>query len=165
MKITVVAIVLLFAVILTLAWRLRSDIDANRQLSQEITELRSKLVENSKRGAFERQKECGSQATKVFTEWGWKLSDPTAAFESHYNSLANTCFMVLHIRTLDASDQMESTLLYDANEQREYAELIMFLFNGTTRHIAQCELMPQHGDKYFCKSEAEFEAFVARYMQ
>ena len=63
-----------------------------------------------------------------------------------------------------------STILSDAYEQRDYAELNIMDFPWLGdptghRHVATCVLMPPEGGKRTCQSEAEFASFAARYME
>ena len=103
MRIMAAAIVLLTAGVIVLGWKLRSEMNADQRLSQEVSDLRTELADKSKRNAFELQKQCGEQASKVFVQLGWKLDGPTngelSAFEAHYNAGMNKCFMILHLRT------------------------------------------------------------------
>ena len=73
--------------------------------------------------------------------------------------------MLLHILTATTKMSMVSSLLYDAFEQREYAELNVTNGLGAVNHIATCSLMPLQGDERACTSEAEFKLLVARYME
>jgi hypothetical protein len=143
------AIALLMAGILLLAWQLRSESNTDRRLSQEVRDLRAKLAAKSRRDAFELQKECGSQASKVFAQLGWKLDEPIngviADFESHYNIAMNKCFMLLHTLSTTTQLSLASSLLYDAYEQREYAELNLTRNPDGVKHIATCALFPPRG--------------------
>jgi hypothetical protein len=164
------AIVLLMAgIILLLAWQLRSEINTDRRLLQEIRDMRAKLADKSRRDAFELQKECGSQASKVFAQLGWKLDEPQngviAAFESHYNVVMNKCFMLLHTLSTTTQLSLASSMLHDAYEQREYAKLNLTTNRDGVKHIATCALFPLQGDQSTCQSEAEYESFVAHYME
>ena len=167
MRIMLVAIALLVAGVLALAWQLKSEIGARHLLLQEISNLRSELADKSKRDALEFQAECASQAWMVFQRYGWKLGEPTkgeiADFESHYHPGMNKCFILLHVRSLTANS-FTSSVLWDAHGQRQYAELNITYIGGV-RHIATCELTPLHGEQRSCESEAEFKEFVARYME
>lgn len=131
----------------------------------------------SRHEALELQKECGLQAEKAFKQAGWKVGEPTdgstASFESHYNLEMNKCFMVVRILTVSSATgakSIASTVLSDAYEQREYAEL-NFTDLGWMgdpighRRIATCALMPPHESQRTCRSEAEFASFVAGYME
>ena len=93
----IAGIAILMTGIVALVWQLGSEINADRKLSQEIRELRSKLADKSRRDGLELQKECGLQGAKIFSQWGWKLDEPTngsiADFESHYNPVLNKCFV------------------------------------------------------------------------
>jgi hypothetical protein len=127
----------------------------------------------SRREALELQKECGLQAAKAFKQAGWKVGEPTASFESHYNPGMNKCFMLLRILTVSpatGNKSWASTYLLDVYEQRTYAELditdLGWLGDPTGhRHIATCELMPPHESQRTCQSDAEYASFVARYME
>lgn len=85
----------------------------------------------SRREALELQKECGLQAAAAFKQAGWKVDEPTnggstANFESHYNPKMNKCLMLVRILTVSPATGTKSiagTVLSDAYEQREYAEL------------------------------------------
>jgi hypothetical protein len=131
----------------------------------------------SRHEALELQKECGMQAAKAFKQAGWKVGEPTngstASFESHYNLGMNKCFMLLRILTVSpatGTKSIASTVLLDAYEQREYAELNITDLGWMGdpvghRHIATCALMPPDDSQRTCRSEAEYASFVERYME
>jgi hypothetical protein len=57
--------------------------------------------------------------------------------------------------------------LYDAAERRVYAAYLWI--SGTKKYWevppSQCELTPSYTEKRFCKTEDEFNAFIAEYME
>ena len=68
-----IAIALLSVGVLALAWRLQLEADVRDQITAQIQDLQRQLAEKSRREIFELQKECASQAEKVFRQEGFKL--------------------------------------------------------------------------------------------
>ena len=169
MRIMAAALVILLAGILVLAWQLRSEMNTDRRLTREIDDLHSKLADKSGHENFERQRDCTSQAEKVFHQVGWKENEQTngtlAAYESHYNIKTGKCFILFHLSTYSTSLSMQSTILTDAYDRRDYAELNITHPLAGADHIATCSLMPPDGDERRCESKAEFTSFLMQYLE
>lgn len=159
-----IAIAVLLAIVLALAWLLNAEMGTNRRQRSQIAELTSKLADNSARERLELQQKCANQAEKIFSQQGYKLNGPRpASYQSHYNAKLNKCFM-----TLDSMVLGDQRFLFDAYEQREYAEYMLLPEKGKKYWEVQpqsCALIPSSADKSRCKSEEEYKAFVARYME
>jgi hypothetical protein len=126
------------------------------------------------------QEKCARQAETVFRERGYSKgltrpegddsgsNDVIANFESHYNTALNRCFMLLEIFGVgigNAGFQIRS--LFDPYEGRTYAE---FAWGPTESKKyfevrPYCRLMSLSNDQSNCHSEAEFNAFITRYME
>jgi hypothetical protein len=95
-------------------------------------------------------------------------NDVIANFESHYNTALDKCFMLLEIFGVgvrNAGFQIRS--LRDAYEGRTYAE---FAWGPTESKKywevrPYCRLMSSRRDQSSCHFEAEFNAFITRYME
>ena len=89
-------------------------------------------------------------------------------YESHYNTKINRCLILVTRMYSFGGKTSTSKNLYDAFERREYAEYLW-----TSRADKKywevpplsCQLAPSHGETKYCKSEDEFNAFVAEYME
>ena len=61
---------------------------------------------------------------------------------------------------------IESNDLLDAFERREYADYIRTMSDSPKSQVpTYCELSPKFGQAKICSSKAEFDAFVAKYME
>jgi hypothetical protein len=59
-------------------------------------------------------------------------------------------------------------ILFDAYENRDYAEYMWIPREGKKYWevaLISCRLFPSSGNERFCKSEAEYDDFVAAYME
>jgi hypothetical protein len=126
------------------------------------------------------QERCARQAEKVFREAGYSKditrpkgdedgkNDVIANFESRYNTALGKCFMLLEIFGVGAGNAgFQIRSLVDADEGRTYAE---FAWGPTEIKIywkvePYCRLIPAQNDQANCESEAEFNAFITRYME
>ena len=91
-----------------------------------------------------------------------------ANFESHYNTVLNKCFALLEIFGLginNAGFQIRSLL--DAVEGWTYAEFAWWPTESSKYGEVRpyCRLMASLNDQSNCHTEAEFDAFVNRYMK
>jgi hypothetical protein len=162
------AILLVF--LLTLAWQLKTMMDANRQQASEIQSLSMKLSDKARRDSFDLQQRCASQAEKTFRRLGYREDRPTddllgAIYQSHYSTARNKCFMTLETTTKAG---FESKFLFDAYENRPFAEYDWMPQKGKKFWEVPpvvCKLMPSSTDEQNCKSEDEYKAFVAGYME
>jgi hypothetical protein len=182
MKVMAAAIVLLMAGIAALGWQLRSEIHADRRMTEEIHALGAKLADKSRREVFELQKECGAQAAKVYSESGFRSDKYSLnnSFESYYNRSTNKCFVfIANFGPISPKggkptmgkgySEMLSYYLVDANTNREYAEAwidsITSVKEGQRRDVVlSCSLMPLHDLKKSCRTKDTFDIFVALHM-
>lgn len=123
---------------------------------------------------------CAVQAETVFRERGYSKDvtaqkgdesgsyDVIANFESHYNTTLNRCFMLLEIFGVGVSNvgfQIRSLL--DPFEGQTYAEYAWGPTESNKHWEVRpyCRLMPSRDNQRNCDSEAEFNAFITRYME
>lgn len=142
----------------------------DRQQRGRIAELASKLRDKTDRENLEFQQKCALQAEKIFHQLGWKLNDPGgtfASYQSHYHQKLGKCFMTVNSTTTGPRGPT-SRYLFDAYEQRGYAEY-MWISDAVKKYWEVppviCKLTPSSVDESLCKSEEEYKAFVARYME
>jgi len=122
---------------------------------------------------------CAAQARKTFQEENveWDRQDKQTNlgmrtigvdYESHYNAKINRCLMLV-IRTYSfGKETSTSKSLYDAIERRQYGQYLWTSREGKKYWEVpplSCELTPSHSETQYCKSEDEFSAFVAKYME
>ena len=123
---------------------------------------------------------CGRQAETVFLEKGYSKditrpkgdtngnNDVIANFESHYDTVLDKCFVLLEIFGVGNSNAgFQIRSLLDAYEGRTYAEFAWGPTESSRYAEAQpyCRLMASSDDQSNCHSEAEFNAFVDRYIK
>jgi len=166
------AVAALLAIALVLAWLLNAEVATNNQQRSQIAELTSKLGDKTARENLEFQQKCAQQAEKIFHQLGYKLNEPrsaiSASYESHYNTKLNKCFMTVSTVNMSTPRLTTSKFLLDAYEQRGYAEY-MWMADKVKKFWevppVDCRLTPTSTDERVCKSEEEYKAFVATYME
>jgi len=162
-----IIVAVLLAIVLALAWFLYTEHATNNQLQSQLSELSSKLNDKTARENFELRQKCALQGGDLFRQLGYKLNE-LALLQTHYNVKLNKCFLAFDYTTRNADGLENVRYLLDAIEQREYAEYIWKSAKGRPFLIVpplSCKLIPSSGDKSICKSEEEYEAFVAHYME
>jgi hypothetical protein len=162
-----VVIAVLLAIVLALAWRLYIERAINSQLQSQLAELSSKLTDKAALENFELRQKCALQGGNLFRQLGYKLND-LALLQTHYNAKLNKCFLAFDYTTSGAEGLENVKYLLDAIEQREYAEYI-WKSEKDRPFLAvpplSCKLIPSSVDTRICKSEEEYRAFVAHYME
>ncbi len=160
----------LIAIILVFGWQLW-------QRQTEIQDLESKLADKSTAENLTLQEKCAQQAEQVFRKLGYnEKGTPTngqiAIYQNHYNPAFKKCFMTLETTTVSSTNGVgigaETRFLFDAYEQREYAEYDWLPVKDKKYWEVppiNCKLIPASGDERICKSEDEYKAYVATYME
>ena len=148
---------ILIVIVAVLGWQLIEKDKVNTQLHGQMDDLTSKLNDKMALENFERQEKCTAQADKLFTQLGYSLSKDNAINQSHFNAKLNKCFMSV---SLSHSGGGIWKFLIDAFEQKKYAD-----FMRTDKNQISCKLTPLGEDERTCKSENEFDAFVAGYLK
>jgi hypothetical protein len=152
----------IFSVLLAIAlagivWLLE---DTHEQ-AQEISKMKAEMADKSVKEAFDFKRQCAAEAGRFFKYWD---NDPKGNinlnYESHYNPSRKTCFVLISDR--DNTNDFLDLSLFDAIEQRQYADLTS---KPIGLHVLVCTLMPPDGEQKSCTSKAEFDAFVANYME
>jgi hypothetical protein len=155
----------LLVIVGLLGWRLLAEIEIDRGRAADIRDLRLKLEERSRLDALELQAKCAEQAAKLYHSSGYKDDEPLTRYESHFNLALNKCFIVVeHTAGMKGQGALlvETRYLFDAYEQREYAE---FTRATGARSWVVCKLIPTAGAEKSCTTVEEFKAFVAGYME
>jgi len=156
---------ILFAIILVLLWRLNSELDLTRQLQSHAIELTAKLNSKTASENLELQGKCSQQAQTVFLQLGYK-NGGVDFYESHYNPKLTKCFVAIHSTDMHSGANTQNLL--DAYEQKQYATY--FWMPDKVKKYWEvppetCSLNPGTPNETTCKSEDEYKAFVARYME
>jgi hypothetical protein len=153
-----------------LAWQLKTVIDTNRHQANEIQSLSAKLTDKATRESFDLQQKYATQAEQVFHRLGYREDQPTgdtlsAIYQSHYSAERNKCFMTLETTTKNG---YQLKFLFDAYENRPFAEYDWMPQNDKKFWEVPpvvCRLTASSTDERSCKSEDEYKAFVAGYME
>jgi hypothetical protein len=135
------------------------------------SELRAQSLQN--------QAICAAEAKKTFqqdnAEWDRQdkqmnlgMETISVDYESHYNTKINRCLMLVTRMYSFRKQTSTSKNLFDAIERRAYGAYLWTTREGKKYWEVppvSCELTPTHGETQYCKSEDEFNAFVAKYME
>jgi hypothetical protein len=171
----------LLLVVAVLAWGLTSEVKKNSQLRGQVEQLTKKLTDKSRLEDLQLQEKCAEQAKKVFNEYksaplpNIYLKNPQpreldTEYQSHYNAKLGKCFMEIKSTILDqqGGDASFNRFLADAYERRVYAD---YMWNSRKDKKYWevppiiCKLIASSASEQICKSEDEYKAFVATYIE
>jgi hypothetical protein len=169
-----VAIGILLIVIGALTWWLMSERATNGQQRKQLEQLTARLADKSRLENLQLQEKCAEQAKKVFHALGYKNIQQNGidvdVYRSHYNEKIGKCFMAIESTnvTTTPGTMFINKILLDAYEQREYAE-----YSWISRKDKKywevpptiCKLIASSTSEQFCKSDDEYKAFVASYLE
>lgn len=156
-----------------LVWRLTAEIATNRELRGEVRQIKSQLADSSKAESLQLQQKCAEQAMTLFHALGYKdshLNFNSDLYQSHYNPKLGKCFVEITSTDLSTSPGTEAInrVLFDAVERRVYAEY-GWMSSKTKKYWEvppwNCRLTPSSANEQPCKSEDEYKAFVAKYIE
>jgi hypothetical protein len=122
------------------------------------------------------QTQCAAQAKTEYQEFLAEWRQPnshggelqSSNYESHYNVKLKRCLMLLSLTDYSKSTQnlSDTVLLFDAFEHRDYASYSRIIGRDKTPDtLMVCTLTPTNSDTLYCKTRAEFDAYVTRYME
>ncbi|MEW9580595.1 hypothetical protein [Paraburkholderia sp. DGU8] len=153
--------------------QLADEVANNGQLRGQVKQLNAQLADKSGLESLQLQERCAEQAKKVFHALGYKEVQQNLnsdSYQSHYNTRLGKCFMAIESdnRTTIPGKEFINRVLLDAFEQREYAEYTwMSSENKKYWEVPpmNCKLMEPSTSEQICKSEDEYKAFVAKYVE
>lgn len=163
----------LLVVVGILSWRLTAEVAQKGLLRGELEQLTGQLADKSKLESLQFQEKCAEQAKKVFHALGYKDEQQnlnTDIYQSHYNTKIGKCFMAVESTNMTTSPgtQFTTRILLDAFEQREYAEY-MWMSRKDKKYWevppTVCKLIASSTSEQICKSEDDYKAFVAKYVE
>jgi hypothetical protein len=151
--VSVVFIIALAAVV----WLLE---ERNLEQAHEISKLRAEVADRSAQQSLDLKRQCAADAYRYFKKWNDAQTPSTAqvGYESHYNPNQKACFVL--IQYSDPTRGYFGLQLFDAVEQRQYGD-----FSSENALILSCRLIPSDGTQRDCATKAEFDTFVAEYME
>ena len=84
-------------------------------------------------------------------------------YQSHYNINLKRCLVLIETHRFMAgfNTNAHSVTLLDAHDKNQYGKYLLFSSHDVP---VKCELSPPHQQMTICKSRAQFDAFVAKYM-
>jgi hypothetical protein len=116
--------------------------------------------------SLDNQEKCSKSAASIFKD-DWQDSGSLTDshdYKSHYNQNLNKCFIQETTYKVEANGRrISSNYLIDTFERKEYGSFIRI----ANKEQADYEVKPtmcKMLDNY-CKSEDEYESFVAQYME
>jgi hypothetical protein len=163
--------VVLFLALAALAWALVVEVSTERRLRTQIQQLTSRLGNESRFDQLKLDERCAAQAKSVFQTMGYKemqIGVNTDSWQSHYNTKLGKCFMTVESTGVSNETQFVSRILLDAFERRIYGQ-----YTWTSRKDKKywevppmlCVLTQSSMSEQTCKSEGEYKAFVAKYIE
>ena len=167
------AIGILIIAIGALAWLLTSELAANNQQRKQLEQLTTQLAGKSKLENLQLQEKCTEQAEKVFRALGYQGNQQNGngdVYQSHYNQKLGKCFMAIESTnvTTRPGTMFSNKILLDAYERREYAEYTWISQKDKKYWDVPptiCKLITSSASEQTCKSDDEYKAFVANYME
>jgi hypothetical protein len=137
--------------------------------------LEKAIVQNPSDKSRRVQERCPTQAQKVFKDWKDAVQPPKGVnipgsgtvseeYQSHYNSTLNRCVSIQFL----SGNGANSKSLVDAYENRVFAYYLWVPVKN--KHESDvppvdCDLIPVLQEKRACNSEAEYNEFVAAYVE
>jgi hypothetical protein len=140
--------------------------DVNREQMSEIRNLRAKLADNASRATFDLQEKCAAQAARMFHDWGYDANESKTinSYQNHYSQTFRKCFISIDLVGFPTTNKF----LVDLYEQRTYASYT-WIADKEKKYWEvpprMCTLVSPLGNETFCKSQEEYDAFVATYME
>jgi hypothetical protein len=108
---------------------------------------------------YELQERCAKSAADSFKKL-YRNEGILTHYSNHYNKKLNKCFILMISTTLPKVKQEHpslSKLLYDVNEQKEYASFFMFT---DSKEIINCTVLGRP-----CSSQSEWDTLIKPYME
>lgn len=147
------------------------EIGINGKLTDQVRKLDVQIAANTKTNLIAMREKCAAQAERKFHALGYNENASgmdSAIYANHYNPRLEKCFLAIESTSYSNGHQFTNRFLLDAYEQREFAEYT-WMSSDTKKYWdvppMVCKLMPNSNDERMCKSEDEYKAFVARYME
>lgn len=150
---------ILVAVVAFLFWDIGSYKSKVEAQSTQIAELNSKLSDKTSQETFERKKACAIQADGFVKKLGYDLATDNVSAQNHYNVKQDKCFLKLSSNIISKSSISNSALLFDAYEQKIYAESSSYSDGGFS-----CDITPPGGVKIVCRTKEDFNQYVGNFM-
>ena len=114
------------------------------------------------REAFNEDEARSAEAISAISKSGLKIDVLSSNYQGHYNPKLDRCFMLVS-RTWTTSSRGKNgrtTYLVDAIEGRTYA-----YYQEPEEEKPSCTLYPPFTKVTYCETSAEFNEFVAGYME
>jgi hypothetical protein len=164
MKVVVGGLCLVVAVLIWQVWNLQQQLRHRPTVDSDVA--------HDSRTQLELSGRCAMQSEKTFQALGYRrdgVQPPGSntgpegvTLENHYNQRLNKCFMLI-VQAGYTKKFYEQRFLLDAFEGRAYGD---YFRNGSGQEAqVVCTLTPIGEPQRHCRSEEEFNAFVATYMQ
>ncbi|MCX5876291.1 MAG: hypothetical protein NT087_08380 [Deltaproteobacteria bacterium] len=153
----------LLAIAMFLGWGLYAEKELSRQQQSHIAELTAKLNDKTASDNLELQGKCAQQAKSMFLQLGYK-ANAGDAYQSHYNAKLNKCLMEIYTSRFPTVARS----LFDAYDQKPYANYFWIARKDKKFEDvppSNCTFYPDTPSQRFCKSEDEYKAFAAEYME
>jgi hypothetical protein len=138
--------------------------------NQKVSNKPTKEI--SKKEIYEMQERCGKQCAKIFIEnGGSNIEDKDVAtfkaYECHYNSKLNKCFMLNRISVFIKREKLNRFIedLWDINENKLYG-----MFRREGKNVKDCRvgkntLEQVLGISNNCQSQQDWETLIKPFME
>ncbi len=145
-------------------------LSSNRGLAKRVERLEEQVKSEQSKAVTSLREKCASQAHLRFVQLGYNDQGGGSSFaiySNHYSQAFSRCFMTLQTTTFLAGSMTEEHFLFDAYEQRTYAEATQLTSKdvGPFPRLMVCRLVPSSTTERHCATMAEYDRFVANYME
>ena len=165
----------LVVLVAILCWRVGSLAQSNAGLSARMRQLETASAQASAHQVAAEKVECARRAGERFQKLGyadqkagWHEGNLSATYQSHHNPTLSRCLMTVETTNITAASEIVQRFLVDVDEQREFAEYSWVSSNAklaSDQPPIICRLIPSATSESKCRSDGEYKAFVARYME
>jgi len=156
----IVLTILIF--ILTAYLAIHEFMKKSANITSTVPTHENTVVDNKR--VYDLQESCSKHAQIFFDYF---VTDPQAKqtdeFSSHFNRKLNKCFVLVKHGIIDVKKDIYTENLYDAIEKKPYGSLA-WKSQDSKKYWEVKPLICEMRDQY-CKSRAEFDAFVRSYME
>ncbi len=148
------------------------DMDAALKVTLPIILAATTSAVTAHGQSLQQQELCAKQAKAYFLEYNADdqalrkagITPVNSDYLSHYSNKLNRCFVLVTSTTSTDKRITKNSQLVDAFERRIYATFDITYPQEKPWDI-YCELAPSLAETSNCSSQAEFDAFVSKYME
>ena len=163
---TAIQPVIIVALVALSFWQANDIRSLRKDLSASVSNIAS-LKERIASSTLEHQQRCSDQAHKTFKEMGFTDGSPLAAYQNHFNTKMDRCFIDVTNTAVAGPVVVTVRNLFDAFEGREYGTYL-WRNPGNKKYWevepSKCQVIQPSGEVTQCRSDEEFTSLSKIYM-